>query len=70
MSSTDFVKPDDVPVQNIAVCLQDTSPIDPVKYSLSPEEAEFFKATTGINDDEALKAHILSVQEKAYKVSD
>ncbi|KAG9317888.1 hypothetical protein JVU11DRAFT_2117 [Chiua virens] len=37
-------------------------------YTLSPEQASFFKAHTGIDDDAALKAHILKVQEKAYKV--
>ncbi|KAG2361434.1 hypothetical protein BDR07DRAFT_1409788 [Suillus spraguei] len=38
-------------------------------YSLSPKQAEFFKAQTGINDDEDLKKHILEVQAKAYKVA-
>ncbi|KAJ8518184.1 hypothetical protein ONZ45_g4715 [Pleurotus djamor] len=40
-------------------------PLDPNIYSLDAEEAAFFKATTGIQDDEALKAHILAVQERA-----
>jgi len=36
-------------------------------YSLFEAEAAFFKATTGINDDEELKAHIPMAQENAYK---
>ncbi|KAF9240255.1 hypothetical protein BU15DRAFT_87747 [Melanogaster broomeanus] len=43
--------------------------LDPSLYALSPEEAAFFKAATGIDDDAVLKAHILMVQEKAYKVA-
>ena len=38
-------------------------------YRLSPEQATFFKAQTGINDDDDLRTHILEVQESAYKVS-
>ncbi|KAG9317905.1 hypothetical protein JVU11DRAFT_2135 [Chiua virens] len=37
-------------------------------YALSPEQASFFKAQTGIDNDDDLKAHILDVQGKAYKV--
>ncbi|KDQ58882.1 hypothetical protein JAAARDRAFT_128232 [Jaapia argillacea MUCL 33604] len=37
-------------------------------YSLDEEEAEFFKAETGIHDNEELSVHIFAVQEKAYKV--
>ncbi|KAH7884443.1 hypothetical protein F5I97DRAFT_1937881 [Phlebopus sp. FC_14] len=44
-------------------------PLDPSLYTLSPEEATFFKGVTGIHDDEALKAHILKAQERAYKVA-
>ncbi|KAG2737260.1 hypothetical protein P692DRAFT_20842489, partial [Suillus brevipes Sb2] len=40
-----------------------------VLYSLSSEEAAFFKAQTNIDDDEDLKRHILEVQAKAYKAS-
>ncbi|KAG2055200.1 hypothetical protein BDR06DRAFT_1020442 [Suillus hirtellus] len=43
--------------------------VDTSLYSLSSEQAEFFKAQTGINDDEDLKRHILEVQAKAYKVA-
>ncbi|KAG1870346.1 hypothetical protein C8R48DRAFT_789353 [Suillus tomentosus] len=43
--------------------------VDTSLYSLSSEQAEFFKAQTGIDDDEDLKRHILEVQAKAYKAS-
>ena len=39
-------------------------------YGLSPEQATFFKAETGIDDKDDLRTHILKVQEKAFKVSD
>ena len=39
------------------------------KYGLSPEQTTFFKAQTGIDDDEELKNHILELQERAYKVT-
>ncbi|KAK0496141.1 hypothetical protein EDD18DRAFT_232786 [Armillaria luteobubalina] len=42
--------------------------LDPTLYSLAENEAAFFKAQTGIEDDVALKHHIFSVQEEAYKV--
>jgi len=37
-------------------------------YGLSPEQASFFKAQTGIDDDDDLRSHILKVQEKAYEI--
>lgn len=37
-------------------------------YGLSVEQADFFKAETGIDDDDDLKTHILEVQRKAYEV--
>lgn len=43
--------------------------IDTSLYDLSSEEAAFFKAEIGIDDDEGLKRHILEVQAKAYKVA-
>ncbi|KAG1762321.1 hypothetical protein EV702DRAFT_1229223 [Suillus placidus] len=46
-----------------------TPTVDTSFYSLSSEEATFFKAQTGIDDDEDLKKHILEVQAKAYKVA-
>ncbi|KAG0706783.1 hypothetical protein DFH29DRAFT_845588 [Suillus ampliporus] len=39
-------------------------------YRLSSEEAAFFKAQVGIDNDEDLKRHILEVQAKAYKAKD
>ncbi|KAF9230247.1 hypothetical protein BU15DRAFT_57436 [Melanogaster broomeanus] len=42
--------------------------LDPSLYALSTAEAAFFKAATGIDDDAALKAHIIMAQAKAYKV--
>ncbi|KAG1759587.1 hypothetical protein EDD22DRAFT_905539 [Suillus occidentalis] len=38
-------------------------------YKLTSEEAVFFKAQIGIDDDEDLKRHILEVQAKAYKIA-
>jgi len=37
-------------------------------YSLDPDELAFFKQETGIQDEAALKEHILTVQAEAYKV--
>ncbi|KAG8219103.1 hypothetical protein J3R82DRAFT_4868 [Butyriboletus roseoflavus] len=45
----------------------DTSPLS-ASYKLSPKQSEFFKTQIGIEDDEALKKHIMEVQERAYKV--
>lgn len=46
----------------------DTQPLD-AAYALSPEQATFFKGEIGIDNDDDLRAHILKVQKKAYKVS-
>ncbi|KAA1474308.1 hypothetical protein DENSPDRAFT_323417 [Dentipellis sp. KUC8613] len=43
-------------------------PLDEKLFSLSVEEKETFRALTGIEDEQELKAHILSVQAKAYAV--
>lgn len=43
-------------------------PLDDSFYTLSHEEFEFFKTQTGIEDGDALKQHIITVQEKAYEV--
>ncbi|KAG2146168.1 uncharacterized protein EDB93DRAFT_490348 [Suillus bovinus] len=43
--------------------------VDTSLYDLSSEEAAFFKAQIGIDDDEDLKRHILEVQAKAYKIA-
>lgn len=38
------------------------------QYVLDPAELAFLKTQTGIQDDEALKAHVLAIQKKAYEV--
>ncbi|KAG7448598.1 uncharacterized protein BT62DRAFT_889725 [Guyanagaster necrorhizus] len=43
-------------------------PLRPELYSLSGDEAAFFKSETGIEDDDELKSHILTVQAEAYKI--
>ncbi|EIW83445.1 hypothetical protein CONPUDRAFT_52099 [Coniophora puteana RWD-64-598 SS2] len=42
-------------------------PPDDSFYALTPEQSGFFKAQTGIQDDEELKQHVLHVQKKAYE---
>ncbi|KAG1862055.1 hypothetical protein DFJ58DRAFT_700601 [Suillus subalutaceus] len=50
--------------------VQRTFPLlDQSLYNLHPEDATFYKELTGIEDDEALKQHILDVQAEAYKVA-
>ncbi|KAG2142471.1 hypothetical protein DEU56DRAFT_911155 [Suillus clintonianus] len=44
-------------------------PLDESLYYLRPQDAAFYKTLTGIEDDAALKKHILDVQAKAYKVA-
>ncbi|KAG1776320.1 hypothetical protein EV702DRAFT_971506 [Suillus placidus] len=44
-------------------------PLDENLYDLRPKDAAFYKELTGIEDDAALKRHILDVQAKAYKVA-
>ena len=44
-------------------------PLDASLYAPDEEEKAFMKATTGIQDDEELKAHIIAVQTKAFGVS-
>lgn len=46
-----------------------TRQLDPTLYELAEDETAFFKAQTGIQDDAALKNHILTIQEEAYKVN-
>ena len=43
-------------------------PINPNYIKMDSEELEFFKQETGIHDDAALNAHILAVQDEAFKV--
>ena len=49
------------------VTITNTLPLDVNDYALDGEEARFFKAQTGITDNEDLKRHILQIQEEAYK---
>ncbi|KAK0496147.1 hypothetical protein EDD18DRAFT_1169021 [Armillaria luteobubalina] len=42
--------------------------LDPTLYALAEDESSFFKTQTGIEDDVALKHHIVSIQEEAYKI--
>ncbi|KAG2156752.1 uncharacterized protein EDB93DRAFT_1125401 [Suillus bovinus] len=44
-------------------------PLDESLYNLRPRDAAFYKELTGIEDDAALKQHILDIQAKAYKVA-
>ncbi|EJD40486.1 hypothetical protein AURDEDRAFT_115857 [Auricularia subglabra TFB-10046 SS5] len=45
-----------------------TTPPDPgSKLVLGPAELEFMKRQTGIQDEHALRAHIIAVQQKAYR---
>jgi hypothetical protein len=46
------------------------TPVGEQFYNLlvGPEEVQYLKAQTGIEDDDALKAHVLEVQQKAYDV--
>jgi hypothetical protein len=44
-------------------------PLDPDLYWMQDSEREFFRAHTGIQDDEELKRHVLDVQRQAYSVS-
>ncbi|KAK0435186.1 hypothetical protein EV421DRAFT_1837199 [Armillaria borealis] len=46
-----------------------TPQLDPTLYALAEDESAFFKAQTGIEDDVALKNHIFTVQEEAYKAN-
>lgn len=43
-------------------------PLDDKLYDLDVDERSFFKKCTGIEDDEALKQHIIALQTKAYEV--
>ena len=43
-------------------------PLDDKLYSLSPLALDFFKSQTGIDNEDALREHILTVQRRAYEV--
>ncbi|KAG1870614.1 hypothetical protein DFJ58DRAFT_19540 [Suillus subalutaceus] len=44
-------------------------PLDDSLYCLDSEEIAFFRRQTGIQDEVALKTHIIDVQKEAYKVA-
>ncbi|KAL4064872.1 hypothetical protein V8B97DRAFT_1199661 [Scleroderma yunnanense] len=69
MTLIDTTQSHEVPFDGKAIYVREVAALDPSLYHLSPDEAAFFKATTGISDDEELKAHILMAQEKAYKAA-
>jgi hypothetical protein len=48
--------------------LGNTPNLDESLYSLNPEETAFYQAQTGIQDEQELKAHIMSVQRQAFAV--
>lgn len=50
--------------------LASKSPLTPDFYNLRQDERENFQNLTGIADDDALRAHIITVQTKAYEVTD
>jgi hypothetical protein len=43
-------------------------PLDNQLYFLSLDALDFFKSQTGIEDEDSLREHILTVQKKAYEV--
>ena len=43
-------------------------PLDENLYCLDGEELAFFRNHTGIQDEQKLKEHIMSIQKKAYNV--
>ncbi|KAF9219599.1 hypothetical protein BS17DRAFT_789049 [Gyrodon lividus] len=69
MASIDETQSPPVPLGDRLVYYESYIPPDPSLYALSPKEAEFFKVATRIDDDEALKAHILTTQDKACRVA-
>jgi hypothetical protein len=44
--------------------------LEPSLYNPQDDELLFFRKLTGIEDENELKSHILTVQAKAYEVSD
>jgi hypothetical protein len=44
-------------------------PLDDQLYTLPPDALDYFKSQTGIQDENALKEHIITVQRSAYEVS-
>lgn len=54
---------------NVFADPQSRPSLDERFYSLADSELAFFKSQTGIEDEIALKQHIIAVQKKAYEVS-
>lgn len=69
MNSADISSADSVSFRVGSAQIVHVPPLNPSIYSLTSDEADFFKAATGIEDDETLTAHILMAQERAYKVA-
>jgi len=69
MASPDVSQSTPIALGDRVVHYETSSLLDPSLYALSPSEEAFFKAATGIEDDAALKTHVMMVQEKAYKVA-
>ncbi|KIJ67348.1 hypothetical protein HYDPIDRAFT_84252, partial [Hydnomerulius pinastri MD-312] len=71
MRSIDDAQPPLISLGDRKIHQKNVSPPDLSLYALalSPDSNVFFKQTTGIMDDEALKAHILKVQNEAYKIA-
>jgi hypothetical protein len=44
-------------------------PLDERHYDMGPQDVAFLKKATGIEDEAALKKHILMIQAKAYEVA-
>ncbi|KAL4080637.1 hypothetical protein J3A83DRAFT_41200 [Scleroderma citrinum] len=69
MPSVDITQAHEVFLGDKPTYIREVVALDPSLYYLTQEEAAFFKAVTGIDHDDELKAHILMTQEKAYKVA-
>ena len=49
--------------------IAESDKLDEALYNLKENEIKFFKSQTGIQDEDELKAHVLSAQKEAYEVS-
>ena len=64
----DDPSPSNISLGDISVKADTIPSLQKQYYKITPEQADFFKAQTGITSDEELKQHIIAVQEAAYKV--
>jgi|ERR1700722_9994223 len=55
-------------VRHVTSDMSTKRPLDESLYHLDHDELTFFRTHTGIDNDEDLKSHILSIQAKAYDV--